>query len=82
MDNGQKYLGVGIGTAIAIAVFVKAFSTLGLNSNSWLMILGLISIGMMYLVFNIFQATKRLAPAVEATGNADNDKSRNFNVNK
>lgn len=74
MGNGQKYLGVGIGAAIVIAVFIKAFIIFGTDNNFWLAILGLITVGMMYLVFNIFLVTKRLTPAIDTTGNAANAK--------
>lgn len=82
MDSGQKYLGVGMGIAIAIAVFLKAFIIFGTDSNFWLAILGLISAGMIYLVLNIFLVTKKLTPAIDTTGNAGNNKSRNFTANK
>ena len=74
MDNVQKYLGAGIGAAIAIVVFIKAFIIFGTDNNFWLAILGLISAGMMYLVFNIFLVTKKLTPATGAANNAGNTK--------
>lgn len=71
MDNSQKYLSIGFVAALAIALVVKGVTTYGVDANFWMMVLGSIGAGMIYLVFSIFMSTQKLMPAKMNTQQQD-----------
>lgn len=74
MDNSQKYLSIGFAVALVIALAVKGVTMYGVDANFWMMVLGSIGAGMIYLVFSIFMSTKKLVPAKMNTQQDKNNK--------
>lgn len=76
MNNQQKYLGIGVGGALAVVVMAKLIMANSRNEDFLMLIIAAIVAGMMYLVFNIFVTTQTLVPVkVKAQQQADNKKA-------
>lgn len=63
MNKQQRYLGMGMVGATAVILFIRALYAFGSDINFWIVVFAGTATGMMYLVFDIFRATKKITTA-------------------
>ncbi len=76
MNNQQKYLLTGFGAAMAIILFMNAFTAFADTAAFWYVVFTVIGGTMMLLVLNIFLSTKTIAVRAQSNHIEETRKKR------